>query len=146
MTVLDIPKRGTLAYQEEFPNEVLTMTFDEYWENELKNEYRSQFLKNKVTSIITYTSENHNKLALKIIRLLDDYVDNKRWKMATGTRPVWMPSCELNTYPDFSIVEESNSIKRKGYQLAEMAPSVIIEILSESRSRQFRGGHHPHVG
>lgn len=77
IAVLDIPKRGTLAYLEEFPNEVLTMSFDEYWDNELKNEYKSQFFKNKVTALRTYTSENYNQLFQKVIRLLGDHIDNK---------------------------------------------------------------------
>ena len=139
MAVLDIPKRGTLAYLEEFPNEVLIMSFDEYWDNELKNEYKSQFFKNKVTTIMAYTSENHNRLFLKVTRLLGEYVDDKGWKMAGETRPVWLPTCELNTYPDVFIVEKSNMIKRKGYQLAEMTPSVIIEILSESTAEYDKG-------
>ena len=137
--ILDIPKRGTLAYLEEFPNEVLTMTFDEYWDNELKNEYKSQFFENKVTALMAYTSENHNKLFLKAVRLLSDHIDSNGWKMAGETRPVWIPFCELNTYPDIFIVEKSNMLKRKGYQLAEMTPSVIIEILSDSTSDFDRG-------
>ena len=71
-----LPKRGTLAYLEAFPNEVLTMSLDEYWENELKNEYKSEFYKNKVTAIMPYTSEPHNQIVLKIVRLLGDYIDN----------------------------------------------------------------------
>ena len=137
--VLDMPKQGTLAYLEEFPNEVLTMSFDEYWDNELKNEYKSQFFNNKVTAIMPYTSENHNQLVLKTVRVLGDYVDNKRWKMASETRPVWMPNCNLNTYPDIFIVEASTTIKRKGYQVAEMTPSVIIEVLSGSTADFDRG-------
>lgn len=137
--VLDMPRQGTLAYLEEFPNEILTMSFDEYWDNELKNEYKSQFFNNKVTTIMPYTSENHNQLVLKTIRTLGDYVDNKRWKMASETRPVWIPDCGLNTYPDIFIVEESTIIKRKGYQLAEMTPSVIIEVLSKSTADFDRG-------
>ncbi len=137
--VLDMPKKGTLSYLEEFPNEVLTMSFDEYWDFELENEYKSQFYKNKVTPIMAYTSENHNQLFQKTIRLLGDYIDSKKWKIASKTRPVWIPSCELNTYPDIFIVEESNTIKRKGYQLAEITPSVIIEVLSESTSDFDRG-------
>ena len=139
IAVLDMPKRGTLAYLEEFPNEVLTMSFDEYWDNELKNEYKSQFFKNKVTALIAYTSENHNQISQKVIRLLGDHIDNKGWKMASETRPVWLPSCELNTYPDIFIVEESNTILRKGYQLAETTPSVIIEVLSDSTEDFDRG-------
>ena len=137
--VLDMPRQGTLAYLEEFPNEILTMSFDEYWDNELKNEYKSQFFNNKVTTIMPYTSENHNQLVLKTIRTLGDYVDNKRWKMASETRPGWIPDCGLNTYPDIFIVEESTIIKRKGYQLAEMTPSVIIEVLSKSTADFDRG-------
>jgi Uma2 family endonuclease len=59
--------------------------------------------------------------------------------MAGETRPVWIPSCELNTYPDIFIAEESNMIKRKGYQLAETTPSVIIEVLSDSTEEFDRG-------
>ena len=88
---------------------------------------------------MAYTSENHNQLFQKTIRLLGDYVDSRKWKMASETRPVWIPACELNTYPDIFIVEESNTIKRKGYQLAEMTPSVIIEVLSESTSDFDKG-------
>ena len=59
--------------------------------------------------------------------------------MASETRPVWIPAHQLNTYPDIFIVEESNMIKRKGYQLAEMTPSVIIEVLSKSTEEYDRG-------
>ena len=130
--VLDIPKRGTLAYLEEFPNEVLSMSFDEYWDQELENEYKSQFLNNKVTSLMSYTSKNHNRLVKNTIKILDDHVTDNQAELFFETRPVWMPDCELNTYPDVFIVEASTIIKRKGYQLAEMTPSVIIEVLSES--------------
>ena len=130
--VLDIPKRGTLAYLEEFPNEVLSMSFDEYWDRELQNEYKSQFFYNKVTTIMSYTSKNHNRLVKNTIKILDDHVTDNQAELFFETRPVWMPDCELNTYPDVFIVEASTIIKRKGYQLAEMTPSVIIEVLSES--------------
>lgn len=137
--VLDMPKRGTLAYLEEFPNEELTMSFDEYWDNELKNEYKSQFFKNKVTTIMPYTSKNHNRLVKNTIKLLDDFTAENQAELFFETRPVWMPLCELNTYPDIFIVEESNMIKRKGYQLAETTPSVIIEVLSDSTEEFDRG-------
>ncbi len=137
--VLDMPKKGTLAYLEEFPNEVLTMSFDEYWDNELKNEYKSQFFKTKVTPILAYTSENHNRLVKNAIKQLDDFIAQQGAELFFETCSVWIPPCELNTYPDIYIVEESNTIKRKGYQLAELTPSVIIEILSESTSDFDRG-------
>ena len=137
--VLDMPKRGILAYLEEFPNEELTMSFDEYWDNELKNEYKSQFFKNKVTTIMPYTSKNHNRLVKNTIKLLDDHVAEQGAELLFETRPVWMAVTELNTYPDIFIVEESNMIKRMGYQLAETTPSVIIEVLSESTEEFDRG-------
>ena len=137
--VLDIPKRGTLAYLEEFPNEVLSMSFDEYWDRELENEYKSQFFNNKVTSLMSYTSKNHNRLVKNTIKILDDHVTDNRAELFFETRPVWMPDCALNTYPDIFIVEESTVIKRKGYQLAEMTPSVIIEVLSESTEEFDKG-------
>ena len=137
--VLDIPKRGTLAYLEEFPNEVLSMSFDEYWDRELENEYKSQFFNNKVTSLMSYTSKNHNRLVKNTIKTLDDHVTDNQAELFFETRPVWMPDCALNTYPDIFIVEESTIIKRKGYQLAEMTPSVIIEVLSESTEEFDKG-------
>ena len=137
--VLDIPKRGTLAYLEEFPNEVLSMSFDEYWDRELENEYKSQFFNNKVTTIMSYTSKNHNRLVKNTIKILDDHVTDNQAELFFETRPVWMPDCALNTYPDIFIVEESTTVKRKGYQLAEMTPSVIIEVLSESTEEFDKG-------
>ena len=137
--VLDMPKQGTLAYLEGFPNEVLTMSFDDYWEQELKNEYKSQFFKTKVTPIMAYISKNHNRLVKNAIKQLDDFVALQGAELFFETRPVWIPPCELNTYPDIFIVEESNTIKRKGYLLAEMTPSVIIEVLSESTSDFDKG-------
>ena len=134
-----LPKRGTLAYLEAFPNEVLTMSLDEYWENELKNEYKSEFYKNKVTAIMPYTSEPHNQIVLKIVRLLGDYIDNNHWKLSSETRPVWIPACELNTYPDIFITKNSQTIIRKNYQIAEMTPSVIIEVLSQSTENMDKG-------
>ena len=137
--VLDMPQQGTLAYLEEFPNEMLTMNFDEYWDNELKNEYKSQFFNNKVTAIMPHTSKNHNRLVKNTIKLLDDHTAQQGAELFFETRPVWMPNCNLNTYPDIFIVEESTIIKRKGYQLAEMTPSVIIEVLSKSTVDFDRG-------
>ena len=134
-----LPKRGTLAYLEAFPNEVLTMSLDEYWENELKNEYKSEFYKNKVTAIMPYTSEPHNQIVLKLVRLLGDYIDNNHWKLSSETRPVWIPACELNTYPDIFITKNSQTIVRKNYQIAEMTPSVIIEVLSQSTENMDKG-------
>ena len=134
-----LPKRGTLAYLEAFPNEVLTMSVDEYWKNELKNEYKSEFYKNKVTAIMPYASEPHNQIVLKIVRLLGDYIDNNHWKLSSETRPVWIPACELNTYPDIFITKNSQTIVRKNYQIAEMTPSVIIEVLSQSTESMDKG-------
>ena len=134
-----LPKRGTLAYLEAFPNEVLSMSVDEYWENEIKNEYKSEFYKNKVTAIMPYTSEPHNQIVLKIVRLLGDYIDNNHWKLSSETRPVWIPACELNTYPDIFITKNSQTIIRKNYQIAEMTPSVIIEVLSQSTENMDKG-------
>ena len=134
-----LPKRGTLAYLEAFPNEVLTMSLDEYWENELKNEYKSEFYKNKVTAIMPYTSEPHNQIVLKLVRLLGDYIDNNHWKLSSETRPVWIPACELNIYPDIFITKNSQTIVRKNYQIAEMTPSVIIEVLSQSTENMDKG-------
>ncbi len=139
IAVLKMPKQGTLAYLEEFPNEILTMGFDEYWDNELKNEYKSQFFNNKVTAIMPYTSKNHNRLVKNTIKQLDDHTAQQGAELFFETRPVWIPYCNLNTYPDIFIVEESTIIKRKGYQLAEMSPSVIIEVLSGSKADFDRG-------
>ena len=134
-----LPKRGILEYLEAFPNEVLTMSFDEYWENELKNEYKSEFYRNKVTAIMPYTSDPHNQIVLKTVRLLGNHVDDNHWKMASETRPVWIPDCELNTYPDIFITKNSQTIVRKGYLVSEMTPSVIIEVLSQSTESRNKG-------
>ena len=86
-----------------------------------------------------YTSKNHNRLVKNTIKLLDDHVAEQGAELLFETRPVWMAVTELNTYPDIFIVEESNMIKRMGYQLAETTPSVIIEVLSESTEEFDRG-------
>lgn len=133
------PKRGTLAYLESHPNEVLTMSLEEYWENELKNEYKSEFYKNKVTAIMPYTSQRHTDILSNIDLIFKPYVRSKQWYSARETRPVWIDECEMNTYPDYFIVEESNKITIRGTQLSETTPSVIIEVLSPSTEGYDKG-------
>ena len=133
------PKRGTLAYLEAFPNEVLTMTLDEYWELEPQNQYKSTFFQNKVTAIMPYTSENHNRLSRRLVYALGAAVEENGAELFYETRPVWIASAELNTYPDIFIVEKSNEVKRRGKMTAETTPSVIIEILSDSTEQDDRG-------
>ena len=134
-----LPKRGTLAYLEAFPNEVLTMSLDEYWENELKNEYKSEFYKNKVTAIMPYTSLSHSEILSNIDMALKPYVRSEKWYSARETRPVWIVACDLNTYPDYFIAESSQKIAFKGQQMAELTPSVIIEVLSPSTEGYDKG-------
>jgi Uma2 family endonuclease len=129
---LQLPKRGNLAYLEAFPDETLYLSFDDYWERELRNEYRSQFFKNKITAIMPYTSRNHNCLVKNILKRMDDVLAKRPAQRYSETHPVWIQAAELNTYPDLFIVEESKMLLRKGYQLAETNPSVIFEVLSKS--------------
>ena len=134
-----IPKRGTLAYLEVFPNEILTMSIDEYWKNELKNEYKSEFYKNKVTAIMPYTSQPHNDIISNLILTLKPWARERGWILAHENRPIWITACELNTYPDVFIVEKSESFARQGHPLSEAAPSVIIEVLSPSTEGYDKG-------
>ena len=137
--VLNPPKRGTLAYLEAFPNEVLTMSLEEYWENERHNAYRSTFFQNKVTPIMPYTSENHNRISRRFVVALSETIEEQGKELFYETRPVWIEQSELNTYPDLYIVEKSEKVIFKGEQVAEMAPSVVIEILSGSTEGDDKG-------
>ncbi len=134
-----VPKRGTLAYLDVFPDEVLTMSFEEYWENELKNEYKSEFYKNKVTAIMPYTSQPHNDIVTNIILVLKPWTRQQSWTMAHENRPVWITACQLNTYPDVFVAEKSEMIIIRGQQTAELTPSVIIEVLSPSTEGYDKG-------
>jgi Uma2 family endonuclease len=133
------PKRGTLAYLDVFPSEVLTMSIEEYWANELKNEYKSEFYKNKVTAIMPYTTQPHNDIISNLIVTLKPWTREQSWILAHENRPVWVAACELNTYPDVYIAEKSESIVRKGYPLSETSPAVIIEVLSPSTEGYDKG-------
>lgn len=133
------PKRGTLAYLDVFPDEVLTMSYEEYLENELKNEYKSEFNKDKVRAIMPYTSQPHSDILTNIDIALKSYVRSKKWYSARETRPIKIISCDLNTYPDYFIVEESHKIAFKGQQMAELTPSVIIEVLSPTTEGYDKG-------
>ena len=126
------PKRGTLAYLAAFPNETLTMSLAEYWENERQNAYKSTFFQNKVTAIMPYTSENHNRISRRFVVALSDAVEEQGRELFYETRPIWIEQSELNTYPDIYIVEKSEKFVFRGQQVAEMTPSVVIEILSDS--------------
>lgn len=126
------PKRGTLAYLAAFPNEVLTMSLSEYWENECQNAYKSTFFQNKVTAIMPYTTENHNRISRRFVVALSDAVEEQGCELFYETRPIWIEQSELNTYPDIYIVEKSEKFVFRGQQVAEMTPSVVIEILSDS--------------
>ena len=126
------PKQGTLAYLAAFPNEVLTMNLSEYWENERQNAYKSTFFQNKVTAIMPYTSETHNRISRRFVVALSDAVEEQGSELFYETRPIWIEQSELNTYPDIYIVEKSEKFVFRGQQVAEMTPSVIIEILSDS--------------
>jgi Uma2 family endonuclease len=134
-----LPKRGTLEYLEAFPNEVLTMSFDEYWENELKNEYKSEFYRNKVTAIMPYTTQRHNDIVSNLILVLKPWTRQQGWILAHEHRPVWISACELNTYPDVFIIEKSEKITRQGQPLSETAPTIIIEVLSPSTEGYDKG-------
>jgi Uma2 family endonuclease len=126
------PKRGTLAYLAAFPNEVLTMSLNEYWENERQNAYKSTFFQNKVTAIMPYTTENHNRISRRFVVALSDAVEEQGCELFYETRPIWIEQSELNTYPDIYIVKKSEKFVFRGLQVAEMNPSVVIEILSDS--------------
>jgi Uma2 family endonuclease len=134
-----LPKRGTLAYLEAFPNEVLTMNFEEYWDYELKNEYKSEFYRNKVTAIMPYTTQRYNDIISNLIVHLKPYTREKGWTLAHENRPVWIAACELNTYPDVFLVEQSQTIVRQGQPLSETAPTVVVEILSASTEGYDKG-------
>jgi Uma2 family endonuclease len=133
------PQRGTLAYLEAFPNEVLTMSLEEYWENERRNAYKSTFFQNKVTPIMPYTSENHNRISRRFVVALSEAIEEQGKELFYETRPVWIEKSELNTYPDIYIVEESEKFVFRGEQVAEIAPSVVIEILSDSTAGHDKG-------
>jgi Uma2 family endonuclease len=137
--VLHPPKRGTLAYLEAFPNEVLTMSLAEYWENERQNAYKSTFFQNKVTAPLPYTSENHNRISRRFVVALSDAIEEQKKELFYETRPVWIEQSELNTYPDIYVVEKSEKFVFRGEQVAEIAPSIVIEILSNTTEGHDKG-------
>jgi Uma2 family endonuclease len=139
MMVASRPKRGTLAYLEAFPDEVLTLSLEEYWAAELQNAYKSVFNKNKVTAIMPYTTENHNRISRRLVTVLSEPLEQRGAELFYETRPVWIHDCEQNQYPDIFIVEESTPYVFRGQQVAETTPSVIIEILSDSNEADDRG-------
>lgn len=107
-------------------------TLDEYFEFEWSAKGRHEFRNGKIKPM-AYTSPPHGLIASNLHRLLANLFFDTPFDVFAGDRMLFVPACNENFYPDLMIlpVERPTQIfKRK--MVADLAPVVLVEILSDS--------------
>ncbi len=112
-------------------------TFEEYWEVVKAAEYTADFYQHEIIVPMSYESNNHSQLVLKIsYLLLTEFMSRASYEVHNSNRPLYFPDCKEDGAvfnPDASVIRLPRQPfeYQKGFD-AETTPEIIVEVLSHS--------------
>lgn len=113
-------------------------TLEEYFDFEYASKVRHQFFDGKVVPM-TYTSKSHGRIVNNLSRLLSNCLIDTAFEVYAGDRMLYIPACNQVYYPDLIILpEETETFEYKGKMEADLHPTVVMEVLSDSTKEHDR--------
>lgn len=113
-------------------------TLEEYFERELKAERRHEFIDGKIVPV-TYTSKDHGRLVHNLDRMIGTCLTGTDREAYAGDRMLYVPACNKVFYPDLIILPvETETWNYQGKMEADLYPTVLIEVLSDSTKENDR--------
>jgi len=113
-------------------------TLEEYFELEQQASIKHEFINGKIRPM-TYTSRPHGKIVHNIDRLLGNHFFDSDMNVYPGDRMLYVPDCNKVYYPDLMVIpENAEPFDYKGKMQAELYPTALIEILSDSTEEDDR--------
>ncbi len=113
------------------------MTEAEYLEFERNSDIKHEYYRGEVFAMAG-ASPNHNRLTVKLLRLIDIHLDGKDCEAFGGDMLVKIEASKDRFYPDLSVVCGDSTFTDDNPQ-ALLNPILIIEVLSSSTDQFDRG-------
>lgn len=111
-------------------SDVIYMTEDEYLEFERNSESRHEYINGEVFAMAG-ASPNHNRLTMRLSRLIDTHLDGKDCEAFGGDQRVKIKRDKSYLYPDLSAACGESDFNDDNPQ-ALLNPILVIEVLLSS--------------
>ncbi len=111
-------------------------TDEEYFEQELASETRSEYRDGEVVPM-TGGTPDHNDIAGNLYVLLKLALKGKDYRTFYSDQRLWLPNCNLYTYPDVMVVDKPLQLQA-GRTDTVINPCLIAEVLSKSTQNYDR--------
>lgn len=113
-----------------------TYTAEEYLALEVESEIRNEYRNGEIVSM-TGGTPNHNKLTSALSALLWFALRQKPYSVFVTDQRLWIPECDLYTYPDIMTIAEPLELK-PGRKDTVVNPILLAEVLSPSTAEYDR--------
>lgn len=114
-------------------------TIDEYFDILQESEKRIEFLKGDLRVLDDYASENHELIVVNLATILNICLDDKDCRVYGSHRLIHIPECQKFYFPDLIVIYgEPERFQRSNNIVANLNPTIIIEVLSESTEKNDR--------
>lgn len=115
-------------------------TIDEYFEVLQESESRIEFIKGDLRVLDDYASETHELVVINLATILNICLDDKEDCRVYGShRLIHIPECQKFYFPDLIVIcGEPERYKRSNNIVANLNPTIIVEVLSESTEKNDR--------
>jgi Uma2 family endonuclease len=110
--------------------ETKTYTADEYLTLEIESDIRHEYHNGEIVQM-TGGTPTHNELIRALIVVLSLGLRSQPYQVFVADQRLWIPDCNLYTYPDVMIVPRPVELK-SGRKDTVTSPILIAEVLSDS--------------
>jgi Uma2 family endonuclease len=110
---------------------------EEYFEQELNSETRSEYRNGDIVPM-TGGTPDHNDIASNLVVALKLALKGKSYRVFITDQRLWIPDCNLYTYPDVMVVEKPLQLQT-GRTGTVINPCFVAEVLSKSTQDYDRG-------
>ncbi|MEO1352258.1 MAG: Uma2 family endonuclease [Cyanobacteria bacterium J06635_15] len=114
-----------------------TYTLEEYLELEVNSPERHEYVDGEIR-LMTGGTHDHNDIAGNLLVALKLALKGKPYRVFMTDQRLWIPACELYTYPDIMVVEKP-LVLQMGRTDTVTNPCFIAEVLSKSTKDYDRG-------
>ena len=118
-------------------NPVHPLTAAEYLEIERRAEFKSEFLGGEMF-VMSGGTRSHSLIASNMIRAIGNQLKGRPCRVYTSDMRVKVQASGLYTYPDLAVACGQEEFEDE-YEDVLLNPTVIVEVLSDSREAYDRG-------
>lgn len=113
-------------------------TLDEYFELEYNSPTRHEYINGKIVPM-AYSAKPHGKIISNLHGTLFAMLKDSDLELYMGDRLIYVPDCEKVYYPDLVIIRQGVEVYNyRGKMVADLYPSVLVEVLSDSTEDKDR--------